>query len=80
MIRLTRLDGSALLVNEAHVVCVDCVGETLLTLTNGDRLRVQETPAQVLARVLAWQRRTAANAPGLGDLCRADDDVEEPAD
>ena len=56
MIRLTRLGGSGFVVNAELIKYVEEVPDTLLTLRDGEKLRVRETADEVVARALAYAR------------------------
>ena len=62
MIWLTRLDGTQLLVNDEQITFVELAGETVVSLANGDRLRVLESPDELTSRIVRW-RRTVQGAP-----------------
>ena len=66
MIWLTRFDGDRLLLNEEHVVYVECLADTLLVMDNGERIRVHESAEEVERRCAAWRLKTGgAGLPGL---------------
>jgi flagellar protein FlbD len=72
MIFLTRLDGSGFVVNVEHVLTAEATPDTVLTMTNGTRLRVKESVAEFVERVVAWRQRLAAGPqvvarPGEGE-------------
>jgi len=58
VISVTRLDGSEVVVNAELLVLVEAMPDTHLTMTDGRQLIVQESPDEVVARVIAY-RRTA---------------------
>jgi flagellar protein FlbD len=47
MIRLTRFCGDSIFVNSDLIEFVERNPDTVLTLTSGNRLTVQETPEQI---------------------------------
>ncbi|HZN93042.1 MAG TPA: flagellar FlbD family protein [Myxococcales bacterium] len=63
MISLTRLDGSAVVVNEAHILFVERTPDTKLTLTNGTHLLVRDPVEEVISRVVDFRRRIHAEPP-----------------
>lgn len=66
LIWLTRLDGAQLLVNDEQITFVEQAGETVVSLANGDRLRVLESPEELTQRIVRWRRRVQGVAlPGL---------------
>ena len=56
MIKLTRLDGEAFILNADLIKYVERRPDTFITLTTNDRLVVQETPDEVLCRTIEYQR------------------------
>ena len=58
MIWVTRLDGDRLLLNDDQVLYIEAVHDTLLVLSTGERLRVLESPEEVVDRVIQWRQRS----------------------
>ena len=56
MIKLTRLDGEAFILNADLIKYVEQRPDTFITLTSNDRLVVAESPDQVLALTVDYQR------------------------
>lgn len=56
MIALTRLGGQELVVNAELIELVEAMPDTHITLTDGRQLIVQESPDEVVARVIAYRR------------------------
>ena len=56
MIQLTRLNNKPLMVNSDLIKFVERSPDTLITLINGEKLVVLETPEQVLTRVAEFRR------------------------
>lgn len=56
MIKLTRLDGEAFLLNAELIKYVEQRPDTFVTLTTNDRLVVAESPDEVLRRTIDYQR------------------------
>lgn len=57
MIAVTRLNGHPLIVNAGLIRTVEARPDTYLTLTDGERLILQDTPEEVVAKVIEYQRR-----------------------
>lgn len=55
MIHLTSLKGEDFYLNEILIYRIDQVPDTLITLTDGNKLRVRETPEEVVRRVQVYQ-------------------------
>lgn len=56
MIKLTRLDGEAFILNADLIKYVEARPDTFVTLVAGDRLVVRESPDEVLSRALEYQQ------------------------
>jgi flagellar protein FlbD len=56
MVRVTRLDGSSIVVNVDLVQWVERTPDTVLSLTSGEKLPVRETPEQFVAGVVEFKR------------------------
>src|ERR1017187_9181317 len=57
MIELTRLNGTAMVLNSDLIKTAEASPDTMLTLVNGEKLIVRETCKEVTARVLAYRAR-----------------------
>jgi len=57
MIRLTRLDGAAFVLNAELIRYVEQLPDTYITLTNGDRIIVRESLDQVMDLAIAYQQQ-----------------------
>jgi flagellar protein FlbD len=60
MIRLTRLNHVSLVLNSDLIEHIDVTPDTVVTLTNGQILRVRETAEEVVERIVAFRRRIYA--------------------
>jgi flagellar protein FlbD len=56
MIRLTRLNNQALIVNSDLIKFVEQSPDTLITLITGEKLVVRESAEEVLARLIEFRR------------------------
>ena len=56
MIKLTRLDGEAFVLNADLIKYVEQRPDTFITLTLGDRIVVKESPDEVLQLAIDYQR------------------------
>jgi flagellar protein FlbD len=59
MIAVTRLDGSAILLNEDLIETIEQTPDTVLSLVNGHKLMVRDNPAQLVQRVIDFRRVVA---------------------
>ena len=56
MIKLTRLDGEAFVLNAELIRYVEARPDTFITLTTNERLVVREAMDEVLKRTIDYQR------------------------
>ena len=61
MIPLTHLSGENYFLNFDLIEAIEACPDTLITLTNGKHLLVQETPGEITNRVLAVRRYLAGS-------------------
>jgi len=60
MIPLTRLNHAPIVLNSDLIEHIDVTPDTVITLTNGQILRVRETAEEVVARIVEFRRRIFA--------------------
>jgi flagellar protein FlbD len=65
VITVTRLGGGALVVNADLIVMIEQNPDTVISLANGDKLFVRETPDQLIDRIVGFRQR-AARLPACG--------------
>ncbi|MFO0687169.1 MAG: flagellar FlbD family protein [Myxococcota bacterium] len=58
MIWITRIDGERVLLNDDQILFVEPTHDTLLVLSTGERLRVLESPEELVDRIARWRQRT----------------------
>lgn len=56
MIRLTRLNGSDLWLNAVHIETVEATPDSVITMTNGHKYVVRETPEELTEQVVGFLR------------------------
>ncbi|QDU63764.1 Flagellar protein (FlbD) [Planctomycetes bacterium Pan216] len=56
MIKLTRLNGQAFVLNSELIKFIEKTPDTLLTLRDGDKVMVREEPEEVVRRVVEYVR------------------------
>jgi flagellar protein FlbD len=78
MILLTRLNGTEVGVNADLIERVEATPDTVLSLIDGTKYLVRESPADVVARVIAFRARVLALAERIGDADPADPDAGTP--
>ena len=73
MIKLTRLSHEPLVLNSDLIEYMEASPDTVITLTNGQKLRVSETADEVIERVIEFRRailrpsQGSPEASGHGD-------------
>jgi flagellar protein FlbD len=60
MIRLTRLNSHVLVINADLIKFIENAPDTVLTLTNGEKIVVRENADEVVAKVIAFRRAVIA--------------------
>jgi flagellar protein FlbD len=56
MIKLTRLNGSEFWINQDHIQFLERTPETVISLSDGKKLTVKESPEELIEKVLDFQR------------------------
>lgn len=57
LIRLTKLDGTPIVLNADLIRYVEQLPDTYITLTSGDRMIVRETMEQVMDLAITYQQQ-----------------------
>jgi flagellar protein FlbD len=57
MIAVTRLDGTAMIVNCEQIAWIDHMADTVIALMNGEKLIVRERPEAIVDRVRDFKRQ-----------------------
>ena len=60
MIRLSRLKGEPLVLNSDLIEHIETTPDTVITLTTGQKVMVQEAPEEIVARVIDFRRQIQA--------------------
>lgn len=63
VIPLTRLNGQSFFLNLDFIESIEACPDTLITLTNGKHLLVQETPEDISDRVVSLRRYMYGTGP-----------------
>jgi flagellar protein FlbD len=61
MIRVTRLDGSAMIVNDDQIAWIETHADTVISMMNGEKLLVKETPDELVERTQHFRRALAVH-------------------
>ncbi len=56
MIRVTRLNDEEILINDDLIEFVETIPETMISLTDGKKIMVKESPDEIIERVAAFRR------------------------
>jgi flagellar protein FlbD len=56
MVRLTRLNHAPIVLNSDLIERIDITPDTVITLTNGEILRVRESAEEVVHRIMEYRR------------------------
>ena len=67
MIRLTRINNVPLVLNSDLIEHVEVTPDTIISLTNGQKFVVRESPEEVIARVIDFRKTIAASAEAAGE-------------
>lgn len=57
MIHVTRLNAASMVLNSDLIEHIDITPDTVITLTNGQILRVRESAEEVVHRIVEFRRR-----------------------
>ena len=60
MIKLTRMSGTVLLMNESFIACAEETPDTVVTLQNGHQYFVKETVEEIYNKVIAFEKEKKA--------------------
>jgi flagellar protein FlbD len=65
VIRLTRLNNQQFAVNSDLIKFIENAPDTVLTLTNAEKIVVLETTEQVVEKIIAFRRAVLAEIPSV---------------
>ena len=65
MIQVTRLNGEIFFVNSDMIEFIESTPDTVIALTSGRRVVVQEAPEQLLERTVIFRRKIYTKLPEL---------------
>ena len=65
MIRVTRINHAPLVLNSDLIEHLETTPDTVISLTNGQKLVVMETADEVIEKVIEFRRRIFAGIPRL---------------
>ena len=56
MIEVTRRDGTTMLINVDQIESIERTPDTIVSLVNGHKLVVRESPTELVERIVAFKR------------------------
>ncbi len=62
MIKVTRLNGQLIVLNADLIEFVEEIPDTIISLTTGKKIMVQENAEQIIEKVIAYKRNAGAPA------------------
>ncbi len=57
MIKVSRLNGSELIINSDMVEFIESTPDTIITLSDGKKIIVQQTPEELVEDIIAFRQR-----------------------
>jgi flagellar protein FlbD len=66
MIHVTRLNHTEVVLNSDLIEQVEATPDTVISLTNGERIMVRESPEEVIARIVTFRRSILIPAEKAG--------------
>ena len=63
MIELRRMSGSAFVLNSELILSLESTPDTLITLTTGEKIMVQDSCAEIVRRVTDFRKRLCQEPP-----------------
>lgn len=78
MVRLTRLNQAPIVLNSDLIERIDITPDTVITLTNGEILRVRESADEVVRRVMEYRRQIYGRPEMSGWTSSQPDGAPEP--
>lgn len=65
MIKLTKMNQQIFFMNASLIYRIDQAPDTVITLTDGKTMMVKESPEEIVALFLDYQRQVFGNSPIL---------------
>ena len=59
MIKVTKLNNSEIVINDDLIEFIETIPETMVSLTDGKKIMVKETPDEIIKKVAAFRRQAA---------------------
>jgi len=71
MIRVTRLDGSEIVINDDLIEFIETTPDTIISLIDGKKIMVKEEPDEIIHRVAAFRQMAMNHEYILNHLNKA---------
>jgi flagellar protein FlbD len=60
MIRVTKLNNDEMVINDDLIEFIETIPETIISLTDGKKIMVRESPDEIIRRVALFRRMSSA--------------------
>jgi len=75
MINLTRINGKKIVINAELIELIEETPDVVVTLLNKNRFLVQESPAQIIERVIDYRQKISGK--GLPPILNQNEDLKQ---
>jgi flagellar protein FlbD len=59
MIRVTKLNGDEIVINDDLIEFIETTPDTIVSLTDGKKIMVREDPEEIISKVAAFRRMSS---------------------
>nr|MBN2278332.1 flagellar FlbD family protein [candidate division Zixibacteria bacterium] len=66
MIRVTKLNGEVIVINDDLIEFIEETPDTIISLTDGKKIMVREDPDEIIKRVAAFRRMASSLEAKVG--------------
>lgn len=74
MIKVTNINGNPYYLNSELIEIIESIPDTLITLRDGKKQYVRETPEEVVKKIIEFKKRIFVDLPLISNKSVADDD------
>ena len=67
MIKATRLNNDEIVINDDLIEFIETIPETIVSLTDGKKIMVKESPDEIIRRVAAFRRMAAGSGARVNE-------------